>query len=548
MSEAPKPQVDVIARPIGLGLVAPETNSALQLAQSLAGVNDALGPALEGYAKVQQAKLGAKAQADALANSGVAFADAVRAGKIEPTQNPWYIQAYEENAAQVRARGQGAQLVTDAQSWAERNDPQAFAARWQKEVGTLAQGYQGIDQAKGFKAALDPLSNQALNQNVTYNVARVQADHVEDATTLSSQALMDTLVATPKATPDQLFDAIEPQHQKWLSVGGTESQWRLLTKQAFVGAAANTNNPDLLDALKAPYRGAAPIANQADETGKPVGLELDSDRYWIARGAETAGKAAIEKQKNAIALEGFAAQKAATDQFGADLYAGKIVPADIQSFLIAKGVSPQGAAFAIGQVAEDVAKFESLNRATLDIHGTDPTKANQVLGLWSEGAAKGWSGDYEDRVSQAVLNHQIGLPDAEQMIVRARETSRQIVAEGRAEDHAARAEANSTRTLRLQETRDIQDWTKGSADTAGASLAAATGDKSLLGNTPSRITTERAANGAALDAYRKTGSVQAAKEAADGVYAKYIAGKIARRQGQGQPATANANPNPLRTR
>jgi len=511
MSEPPS--VAIIASPTGLSLPTPQTNSALQLASSLAGVNDALGDALQGIAKVQREKLAAKAHADALANSGQAFADAVRSGKLRPTQNPWYIQAYVESAAQVRGQAQGAQLVADSQSWAERNDPAAFAHRWQTEVGKLAQPYANNPfELRGLAASLDPISQQALASNVNYNAQRIQAQHVEDVTTLSSQALADALKANPQATPDQLFDAIEAQHQKWLSVGGTEPQWRLLAKQAFVGAAANTNNADLLDALKAPYRGGSPIANQADETGKPVGLELDSDKYWIERASETAGMAALAKQRNAVALEGFAAQKTATDQFGADLYSGKVTPQQIQDFLISKGVSPQGAAYAIGQISEDVNRFESLNRASLDIHSTDPSKANDILGLWSEGASRGWSHSYEDRVSQAVLNHQIGLPDAEQMIIRARDTSRQLQAQAKQEEHEARAEANSERSLKLQETRDIQEWVKGSGDTSGAALASAIGDKSLLANTPTRITTERAANGAAVEAYRKTGSVEAAKQ------------------------------------
>lgn len=548
MSEAPS--VALIARPTGVDLQAPQTNSALELASSLAGLNPALGDALQGYAKVEQEKLASKAKADALANSGQAFADAVREGKVQPTQNPWYIRAYVENAAQVRAQAQGAQLVADSQSWAERNDPAAFAQRWQTEVGKLAQPYAANPfEMRGFETAVEPLSQQALNSNVNYNAARIQQEHVQDVTTLSSQALQDALKADPQATPDQLFDAIETQHQKWLAVGGTEPQWRLLAKQAFVGAAANTNNPDLLDALKAPYRGAAPIASQADESGKPVGLELDSDKYWIERASEAAGMAAITKERNQIAIEGNAALKTATDQFGAALYAGKVDPQQIQDFLISKGVSPRGAAYAIGQVQEDVSRFESLNRASLDIHSTDPTKANDILSLWSEGSSKGWSPSYEDRVSQAVLNHQIGLPDAEQMILRARETSRQTQAENRAEAHAARADANSARSLRLQETRDIQDWVKGSGDTSGAALASATGDKSLLGNTPTRIATERAASGAATEAYRKTGSVEAAKQAADQVYAAFLSGRIARYRQARQPSASGDNPtNPLRTR
>lgn len=554
MSEGPIPAV--VAHPTGaegLNLPTPETNSALQLASSLAGVNDALQPALQEVGNIFRQRAQAKATADALANSGQAFADAVRAGKLQPTQNPWYIHAYWQAAAQVRAQAAGADLVAQSQSWPERDDPKAFAMRWQTEVGKLAQPYGGnAFEMRGFQTAMYPLSQQTLNQNVNYNAARIQQEHVQDVTTLSSQAISDVLKANPQATPDQLFDAIEPQHQKWLAVGGTEPQWRLLAKQAFVGAAANVNDPDVLDALKAPYRGGSPIANQADETGKPVGLELDSDKFWIERASESAGMAAIMKERNQVALEGNAALKTATDQFGAGLYNGKVTPQEIQDFLISKGVSPRGAAYAIGQVSEDVGRFESLNRASLDIHSTDASKANAILGLWSEGASKGWSPSYEDRVSQAVLNHQIGLPDAEQMIVRARDTSRQMEAEDRAEEHAARADTNAARSLKLQETREIQDWAKQSGDVSGAALVSATGDKSLLNNDPTRITTERAATGAAVDAYRKTGSVEAAKAASDQVYAQFIAGRIARyRQthpaGPGRAPGAGNTSNPLRT-
>lgn len=542
------PQVDVVTRPEGDHLDGPSTNVGLQLAQSLAGVNQELPGFLGQLGAQLKARQEDAAYKAAMANSGQAFGDAVRPGKLAPTQNPWFIQAYERQSAQVRAQGQVSGLVADSQSWAERNDPQAFAAKFNQQLGQIAQGFTGVDQTEGFKSAAAPLADEALTQNLAYNVQRIQAEHVQDTTTLMTKAVMDTLRANPNAAPADIFAAMEPVRQKWLAVGGTDATANALMTNSVIGAAANLGNPDLIDVLKDPRGGRGALADIAGPDGKPIGSQMVQEKELIERQVIEQGAAAIASVKNATQVEGLRAVTTASQHFGSALYNGSVDPQTLQTFLVNSGVSPQGAAFAIGQISDDVSHFDSLNRASMDIHSTDPTKANGVLSLWSEGASKGWSPDYEDRVSQAVLSHQIGLPDAEQMIVRAHDTSRQIAAEGRAEVHAERAEATAGRSLRLQETHDIMDWAKTSADTTGAALQASLGDTSLLGNTPARIVTERAAIGAATEAYRKTGSVQSANEAADAVYSAFVARRIAaHKQLQQQTgAGGSAAVNPLR--
>jgi hypothetical protein len=290
------PQVDIIARPVGVNLVPPpQPTPGLELAASLQGLNEALGPALQGYAQIEKAKLSAKAQADAMAQSGQPSRTPLGRARFRPTQNPWYVQAYEEKAAQVRAQGQISALASQSQTWAEKTDPKAFASRWAKEVGTIGQHYQGLDQAKGFRAAADPLSEQALNSNAEFNSAAIVQKHVQDTTQLMSQHLADAYRANPKGSSASFYAAIQPDLEQWKATGGTDAQVNELIRGAFSAAASNVGDGDFLDHLKYDRGGKGAIYNMVAPNGDPYSGDIEQTKYRIYRMQELQGMGEVHK-------------------------------------------------------------------------------------------------------------------------------------------------------------------------------------------------------------------------------------------------------------
>lgn len=176
---------------------APRSNSAIELATALSGVNDNIGPLFERWAQQAQRSQAAQAQVDALANSGTNFENAVRDGTLERTQNPWYIRSYETTAATSRGHQQVSALIANAPQWEEYNNPEAFAQRLDREIGGLGQLYTGPDQQAGFLAAANPLREQTLQANVGANVRRITQEHDLNTGQLVTETVMGLLAADP---------------------------------------------------------------------------------------------------------------------------------------------------------------------------------------------------------------------------------------------------------------------------------------------------------------------------------------------------------------
>lgn len=467
MSEAPS--VQVVARPVSVALTAPETNSGLQLAQALTGVNEELGPALQGYAQIERQKLSAKAQQDALANSGKGFSDAVRDGTLQPTQNPWYIQAYEEKAAQVRAQGQISALASDSQTWAEKNDPQAFATRWQKEVGQIAQGFQGLDQAKGFKAAADPLTEQALNSNVEYNAQAIQQANVQNTTALMSKAIEDAYKANPKGPPSALYAAIQPYLDQWHQTGGTDAQANELTRGAFVAAGESTGNADLLDALKDERGGKGAIYNMVDARGDPYAGEIEMAKYRIDRMQEMAGMGQVHQQQAAQEMEGYHFQSLAYQQFGYDLVSGKVTQDQLQQLAQKNNVSPAGFQAFMQLEARDLASNNTYASAQTRQYTLSPGNQETILRLRTQALKQGWTPGLEQQVWEQVRN---GMDEntANDILSKADNTSKYQHSEAKADEREARSQANYDRAQRQQASRDFKTGIAESLGQADAAL------------------------------------------------------------------------------
>jgi len=426
-----------MASPSGASLAAPRTNAALELAAGLASVAPGVNDVLQGWAKERSAELAAKAEADALATSGQDFKEAVLAGKIEKTQNPWYIQAYTQRAAQVRAQGELSALATEAQTWGERDDPQAFAAKFSAEVGKRAQAYQGIDAAAGFQAAAGPIQQQQLAANTAYNVNRIQTENEQNVSTLATKAILDVSAANGgNATPQQVWDALAPLQQQWLDTGGTEQSWNTLVINSTIAAGANSANASLLNILSDERGGKGALANMAGPDGTPVATTLMSARYRIEQEAATRGMSEIRARQNAVKLEGMQALEAVQAQFGYDFLEGKVSRSEVMGFLKEKGVSPAGAEFALKEMAETAAATTSLARA---LAGGDP----EVLQLYNLASTSGYSATLYSRVEGKVLLGQMDINEAEQILGTARSRSNALEAEARADSRAARSDSRA---------------------------------------------------------------------------------------------------------
>lgn len=467
------PGVDLIAHPTGDTLEAAPTNSALQLADSLREVEPEVGSFVDAYANKVKLQQQQRAQADALRTSGKAFADAVRDGTIEPTQNPWYMKAYNEAAAKVSARPQIESIILQSQTWAERNsaDTTAYDRRLASEIGAVAAHYNGDkDSLVGFQTVAQPLMDQAQASNVGYNVTRIQQQKVQDATTLATQAVLDTIKANPRATPDQIFNSLEPSHQTWVGTGGTETAWRLLVHQAVVGAGANLGDSTLLDILKQPYLGGPPIANQADETGKPVGLELDDDKRRIAWGLEAELNAAYKAHQAQVAAEGTKVDAWAQATYGNDYAFGKIPLSQLQTEGIAQGFSGQAIMWAADKQGEALRGAAGYSQGQTDVYSNDPAVQQRILGLNQEATQRGLNPHLIGELQDMVGRQQITLAMSLSIMDRAQGQSHFAESEANSRAMQAASLARQDASLKLQTFSMIGDAAKQAKGEAGNTL------------------------------------------------------------------------------
>jgi hypothetical protein len=534
------PQIDVNVHPEDNYLGAPSTNPALQLASSLQETNHDLTPFLGQLAGQLKTQAEDRAFKAAMANSGAAFADAVRSGKIEPTQNPWFVQAYERDAAQVRGQAQVSSLVADSQSWAERNDPQAFATKFNTQLGQIAQNYSGIDQVAGFQKAAQPLQEQALSSNVQYNVDRIQQEHVQNASSLATQSVMDTLKANPKATPDDLYQSMEAQHRQWLGVGGTEPAWRLLAGQSVLAAAANLNDPSLLDVLKAPYLGTEPLANQADEKGRPLGLQIVQDTYLINRNTEDAGMAAYKASQAAVAAEGAKVAAWANQTYGNDYAFGRIPPFQFQADAVKAGFSAPAIMWAAEKEGEVFRGAAGYSQGQTDIYSNDPQVQQRILKVNQEALTGGLTPELANELNDMVGRQQITKEMALAVMDRASSQSHFAIGEANANRREAASLSRADAGLALQRWSLVGDSAKHVEGQAGVAL-------SNLGFDPAKLSTktQQSLHQAIEDAAMAAGDKGpgAAEEAAGSAAARWVTSYAASHKRPGQPAVGLVNPN-----
>lgn len=241
------------AQGVGARIQAPSTNAALQLAQSLGSIEPSANQALQTYAANKNKEATLQAKHDALVASGAKLADAVRDGTLEPTSNPWYVQAYQRESAAVRGQSSLAQLQLDSASWAEKNDPEAFATRWRAEVGKAAEGFNSKDETAGFAPVEAQFTQQALQSNVSQNVTRITAERKQNLSALASSALAKAIQdGGGSISANTAVAALNPARLQYLATGGSLAEWNEMAVGAVTSAAYATQNSGALDLLHAP--------------------------------------------------------------------------------------------------------------------------------------------------------------------------------------------------------------------------------------------------------------------------------------------------------
>jgi murein DD-endopeptidase MepM/ murein hydrolase activator NlpD len=312
-------RLGIVSQDTGDRLVAPKSNAALQLAASLGDIAPAAASLGTELGQQLDAKAQEQAKRDAIAASGARLADAVRDGKIQPTQNPWYMQAYRRESSAIRAETALRAVQTESASWDTRNDPAAFEKQWREKLGEIAKDYPDGDEAAGFAAAEGQFTPQVLQSNVAQNVQRIQTERVQNLSALGANALAAAARRNGgQLTSSQLIEALDPVRTQWIATGGSQEQWNTIALGSIVSAAEATQNPGLLDATRGIGLDGKAAGDAADTFGSGPEPELPVLPAPVAGAPSggTPGAPPTGARPSGPALSGLPIHGAITGRFG----------------------------------------------------------------------------------------------------------------------------------------------------------------------------------------------------------------------------------------
>jgi hypothetical protein len=450
MAELDPGGLSVVASPTGTQESGPTNNAALQLADSLREtspeVNDLVGQ-VGGQLKAQAE---ARAQQDALKGSATNYADAVKSGTIQGGQNPWYVQAYNQDSAKIGTQEAGAKVLADSQTWAERglNDGgAAYEARLSKafaDIHTQGNGTQmnPIDYDKGFQAGAQPIMEQAIAQNHAYNIQRITQEGLQAASTSVALTIGNVLKGSPNASPEDVFKALESVHQEQTAIGRTDPQWKDLVFQGIRSAANTALDPSILNLAKAPYAGGPPLASISGLDGKPNSETLNSDAFWIQRAADSLGNDSVKGHARQVFQEGQTVYQAALKQFGYGLYDGTVTGPQLMEFAKAQGISPEGYAAGAEQVANLTKGVTGLQADEIKLQGNSVPGTTEKLQLTADMATHGFTQANTARLQRDVASGLISGDQADAMLGHAASTSRSLMEQARSDRREATSNAH----------------------------------------------------------------------------------------------------------
>lgn len=527
------PRVRIQAAPTGDRLQGPTQNAALQLAEALGDIEPAAREFTDQRGADLRREAAVEARKDALAASGATFADAVRQGLIEPTQNPFYMDAYERESANVSATSQLAALTERSQTWEERNNPQAFQDRLNREIAELGQAYSTDEARVGFLAAVAPAQQQLVAANTARNVQRITKERDDNAGLLVARRVTEVnALYGGNATPEQVFEALAGNREEYLATGGSEAEWQAIVVGGVRTAAYNAGDPDLINVLKDPR--SNPTGEGALYELPGVAQDLEQDQYRIRQGyIDRLGFAEQTRRAEAVD-EGGRIRSAALEVYGAKLLTGDFDADEFVAWAQGQGYSLAGAAEAIRQISSTVADTQSLQVARQRAFGLNPQNALMLLDLNTKAMRDGYSQGLADEVGDLVLQGVLPMDDARSILGSAMSRTQQIRSEGRQEAREARREAREAQADDPSYIDSYGELHQRFLDSAAAAVTVVETNARTRGLSFTYSDTEQAAAFAAAERAGRTylqshpGDFAGAREAATNAAAQWAAQRLAR--------------------
>lgn len=419
------PKVEVVANQASAATAyAGNRNQALELA----GAVQDIAPAAQEFVRNYNAELQKNAQADAtkkaIALKGQGYAEAVRQGKIDPTASPFWMQAYKNESAKVGTQNAVDQLNVDAASWSEQSDPAAFRQKYTDSITKIGEQYQTPEEQMGYNSVATQALQSALSANTEKNVQAIQSTRIQNLSSLTTQAVLDTISkAGGKASPQAVSAAMEPLKQQWLSTGGRLPDWNQhVALPAIQAAAFQTWNPGVVDLAKGISNGGG--GSLYDEAGAAEGLE--TIRHRIDQ--DNRQKLSVQMQEDAFRRERdlYAAQGGLFKALGPSIYTGTLSADQAQAAsaaLAAQGHQPAAIAGALKLSAEVGSSYREIAANRYASYQESTAGASHIASMHQEAVTTGWTPEFDDEVGSLALQGSISVQTQDQLLDTARKRS-----------------------------------------------------------------------------------------------------------------------------
>lgn len=391
---------------------APRTNSGMQLAAALQDLNPELKGLAMRVSREDQEVQATAAKKRALELGGKSLADAVRSGDIEATQNPHFIQDYNQESAYVRAQAAISNLTVESQSWAEKNDHVAYQKKFTEALGEIGKQFGTDDDAMhGFNAAAAPAQQQAFAANTAQVAANIEKDRAANLSQMTTEALLGTQRDHAGASsPEQLQEGIAHLKDRYIQTGGTEQEWNKLSYHAYTSAAYNSGDPELLDKLPQGIKDLPGIADQ-----------IASDKYHIMQDKGSKLRMQAQDARDRITLAGQGIFMNAYKKYGPGLITGQVNFAQLAQDN--PGADPLALASALNTAQATVADNQAIDIAKTKSY-TLGGGSDQVLALHTEAATLGISPELNQKIGLLVHNHMMSAEDGASIINKGIETTK----------------------------------------------------------------------------------------------------------------------------
>lgn len=502
--------VQVAASPSGVQESGPTENAGLQLAASLRDVSPQVNDLVGQLGDQLKAQATAKAQQDVLKGSAKSYSDAVKSGAIPAGQNPWYVQAYNQDATKVSTQEQGAQIVAQSQTWPERslNDGgAAYEARLNKAFGDLHQGsnttaMNPIDYDKGFQMGAAPLIQGALQANHAYNITRI----TQEGEQVASANMSTTIQSAYKAnmSPADILKTTDQARAEYIATGHTDAQANQLVFQGIRSAAGALMDPGVLKIADEPYTNGKPLSSQFDLNGNPNSDIIARDTFDISRRVDFMAQQSSKLANAQVQQEGQKFRDLVVKQFG--FASDKQPPEVLRNLAEQNGISYEGFLAGAGQLNKEIEGITGLNKTLVANNENDPAVTKRLIDYHDEAATKGLTQGLVGRLENDVALGNVRREDAISVISQGASTVHTQFSEGmankRESESEQRADVRDAQNRINNAKSQIKDYVDQSADGI-VHTAETTGDRFFQGQAGSTnaATIHRRLNGA-MGSYR----------------------------------------------